>query len=156
MTDDELAELRRITQRRQRAEGEWRKEIRRLFESARTIEEIAAAAGVRYDVVLAIPLGATAPRRRCAPGHYDEFDDSLVVERQAHCDLTLIGHLASLAPASDLVRPGKDVALQILELGLRLFRRELLVSAGLLKHLPARCDAMKRVARRHGFDLGIE
>jgi hypothetical protein len=54
MADDELAALRRIPQRRQRAEGEWRKEIRRLFEAGHSIEEIAAAAGVRYDVVLAI------------------------------------------------------------------------------------------------------
>jgi hypothetical protein len=36
------------------AEGEWRREIRRLFEAGRSIEEIAAAAGVRYDVVFAI------------------------------------------------------------------------------------------------------
>jgi hypothetical protein len=41
---------------RQRAEEEWRKQIRRLFEAGRSIEEIAAAAGVRYDVVLAIVL----------------------------------------------------------------------------------------------------
>ena len=32
----------------------WRKEIRRLFEAGHSIEEIAAVAGVRYDVVLAI------------------------------------------------------------------------------------------------------
>jgi hypothetical protein len=31
-----------------------RKEIRRLFEAGHGIEEIAAVAGVRYDVVLAI------------------------------------------------------------------------------------------------------
>ena len=54
MADDELEALRRITRRRQRAEAEWRDEIRRLFEAGRSIEEIAAAAGVRYDVVLAI------------------------------------------------------------------------------------------------------
>jgi hypothetical protein len=54
MADDELKALRRITKRRQRAEAEWRAEIRRLFEAGRSIEEIAAAAGVRYDVVLAI------------------------------------------------------------------------------------------------------
>jgi hypothetical protein len=54
MADDELEALRRITQRRQRAESEWRKEIRRLFEAGHSIEEIAAAAGVRYDVVLAM------------------------------------------------------------------------------------------------------
>ena len=54
MADDELEALQRITERRQRAEAEWRDEIRRLFESGRSIEEIAAAAGVRYDIVLAI------------------------------------------------------------------------------------------------------
>ena len=54
MADDELEALRRITKRRQRAEDEWRNEIRRLFEAGRSIEEIAAAAGVRYDFVLAI------------------------------------------------------------------------------------------------------
>jgi hypothetical protein len=54
MADDELEALRRITKRRQRAEGDWRTEIRRLFEAGHSIEEIAAAAGVRYDVVLAI------------------------------------------------------------------------------------------------------
>jgi hypothetical protein len=54
MADDELEALRRITKRRQRAEDEWRDEVRRLFEAGHGIEEIAAAAGVRYDVVLAI------------------------------------------------------------------------------------------------------
>ena len=54
MADDELEALRRITRRRQRAEGEWREEILRLFEAGRGIEEIASVAGVRYDVVLAI------------------------------------------------------------------------------------------------------
>jgi hypothetical protein len=54
MADDELEALRRITKRRQRAEDEWRTEIRRLFEAGRGIEVIAAAAGVSYDVVLAI------------------------------------------------------------------------------------------------------
>ena len=39
------------------------------------------------------------------------------------------------------MRPGNDVALNILERRLRLFHGELLVSARLLKHLPARCDA---------------
>lgn len=48
MTEDELEALRRITKRRQRAESEWRTEIRRLFEVGHGIEEIAAAAGVRY------------------------------------------------------------------------------------------------------------
>jgi hypothetical protein len=54
MADDELEALRRTTKRRQRAEAEWRTEIIRLFEAGRNIEEIAAAARVRYDVVLAI------------------------------------------------------------------------------------------------------
>ena len=54
MADDELEALRRITKRRQRAEDEWRDEVRRLFEAGHGIEDIAAAAGVRYDVVLAI------------------------------------------------------------------------------------------------------
>ena len=54
MADDELEALRRITKRHQRAEDEWRDEVRRLFEAGHGIEEIAAAAGVRYDVVLAI------------------------------------------------------------------------------------------------------
>ena len=54
MADDELEALRQITRGRQRVEGEWRKEIRRLFEAGHSIEEIAAAAGARYDVVLAI------------------------------------------------------------------------------------------------------
>jgi hypothetical protein len=47
MADDELAALRRITRRRQRAEAEWRKEICRLFEAGHGIEEIAAARFVR-------------------------------------------------------------------------------------------------------------
>jgi hypothetical protein len=54
MADDELEALRRITKRRQHAEEEWRKEILRLFEAGHSIEETAAAAGVRYDIVLAI------------------------------------------------------------------------------------------------------
>jgi hypothetical protein len=54
MADDELEALRRITKRRQRAEDEWRREIRRLFDAGHSIEEIAAAAGVRYDIILAI------------------------------------------------------------------------------------------------------
>jgi len=51
---------------------------------------------------------------------------------------------------------GDDVALNILELRLRLFHGELLVSARLLKHLPARGDTTKGAARCHGFDIGIE
>ena len=47
---DELDALRRITQRRTRAEREWRDEIRRLFTAGHSIDQIAAAAGVRYEV----------------------------------------------------------------------------------------------------------
>ena len=54
MADDELEKLRRITKRRQRADSEWRTEILRVFEAGHGIEEIAAAARGRYDVVLAI------------------------------------------------------------------------------------------------------
>jgi len=54
MTDDEREALRRISRRRQRAESDWRAEVRRLFEAGHSIEDIAAAAGVRYDVILAI------------------------------------------------------------------------------------------------------
>jgi hypothetical protein len=54
------------------------------------------------------------------------------------------------------MRPCHDVALDILELGLRLFHGELLVSARLLKHLPASRDTTKGAARRHGLDIGIE
>ena len=54
------------------------------------------------------------------------------------------------------MRAGNDVALNILELRLRLFYGELLVSARLLKHLPARFDAAKGAAWRHGFDIRIE
>ena len=51
---DELDALRRITQRRTRAEREWRDEIRRLFTAGHSIDQIAAAAGVRYEVVVEI------------------------------------------------------------------------------------------------------
>ena len=54
------------------------------------------------------------------------------------------------------MRPGNDVALDLLELRVRLFRGELLISTRLLKHLTARCDATKGAARRHRFDIGIE
>jgi hypothetical protein len=91
-----------------------------------------------------------------ATRHHHDPDDSVVVERQAHCKVTLIRHFAGFAPASDLMRPGNHVALDFLELRLCLFHGELLVSARLLKHLPARCDATKAAARRHRFDIGIE
>src|SRR4030095_1639989 len=84
-----------------------------------------------------------------APRQNHDSDDSLVVERQARCEVTLIRHFAGFTPASDLMRPGNDVALDLLELRLRLLHRELLVSARLLKHLPACCDATKAAARRH-------
>ena len=51
---DELDALRKITQQRKRAEREWREEIRRLFTAGHSLDEIAAAAGVRYEVVVAI------------------------------------------------------------------------------------------------------
>jgi hypothetical protein len=43
-----------------------------------------------------------------------------------------------------------------LELRLCLFYGELLVSARLLKHLPARCVATNTAARRYRFDIRIE
>jgi hypothetical protein len=54
------------------------------------------------------------------------------------------------------MRPGNDLAFDLLEITLRLFHGELLVSARLLKHLPARCDATKRAAGSRGFNFGIE
>ena len=51
---DELDALRRITQRRTRAEREWQQEIRQLFTAGHSIDQIAAAAGVRYEVVVEI------------------------------------------------------------------------------------------------------
>jgi hypothetical protein len=51
---DELDALRRLTQRRQRAEREWIEEIRRLFAAGRSIQEISAAAQVRYEVIVEI------------------------------------------------------------------------------------------------------
>lgn len=54
MVDDELEAMRRITKRRQRAEAEWRQEILRLFDAGHSIDQIAAAAGVRYEDILAI------------------------------------------------------------------------------------------------------
>ena len=47
---DELDALRRITQRRTRAEREWLDEIRQRFTAGHSIDQIAAAAGVRYEV----------------------------------------------------------------------------------------------------------
>jgi hypothetical protein len=51
---DGLAALRRITQRRVKAEREWRAEILRLFAVGHSIQVIAAAAGVRYEVIVEI------------------------------------------------------------------------------------------------------
>ena len=78
-------------------------------------------------------------RRECAPRHHHDPDDALAIKRQPQCKVTLIRHGTSLTAASDLTRPDHNVALDILELNLRLFRGELLVSARLLKHVPARC-----------------
>jgi hypothetical protein len=52
--------------------------------------------------------------------------------------------------------PGNDLAFDLLEITLRLFHGELLVSARRLKHLPARCDATKRAAGSRGFNIAIE
>jgi hypothetical protein len=51
---DELEALRRITRRRTQAEQEWRDEILRLFAAGHSIQVIAAAAGVPYEVVVEI------------------------------------------------------------------------------------------------------
>jgi hypothetical protein len=51
---NELDALRRLTERRQRAEREWVEEIRRLFAAGRSIEEISAAAQVRYEVIVGL------------------------------------------------------------------------------------------------------
>jgi hypothetical protein len=66
------------------------------------------------------------------------------VRRRANS--SLVCDLVRFTPASDLSRPGNDVSLDLLEPRLRLFHGELVVSARLLKHLPARCDA-RRVPR---------
>jgi hypothetical protein len=95
-------------------------------------------------------------RAAVAPRHHHDPDDPFVVERQAHCKVPHIRHFGSFAPASGFMRPGNDVALDLFELGLRLFQGELVVSARLLKHLSARCNATKGAARRHRFDIGIE
>ena len=54
------------------------------------------------------------------------------------------------------MRPGDYVALELLELRLRLFQGELLISGRLLKHLSTCSDAMKAAAWRHGLDVRIE
>ena len=51
---DDFEARRRFTKRRQRAEREWRDEIRRLFAAGFSIEEISTAAGVRYEDVVQI------------------------------------------------------------------------------------------------------
>ena len=96
------------------------------------------------------------PARATPPRHHHDPDDSFIIERQAQSKVTLIRDFASFTPTSDLMRPGNDVALGVLELRLRLFHGELFVSARLLKHLPARRDATKAAARRHRFDIGID
>jgi hypothetical protein len=49
---DEPVALRRLTDGRQRAKREWVEEIRRLFAAGQSIEGIAAAAQVRYEVIV--------------------------------------------------------------------------------------------------------
>ena len=113
-------------------------------------------AGWRLQISESESSGLLARDPGVAPRDHDDPDDSFVIERQAHRKVTLIRHLASFTPASCLVRPGDDVALSILELRLRLFQGELLVSPSLLKHLPACWDATKSATWRHGFYIGIE
>src|SRR5581483_3540020 len=74
-----------------------------------------------------ITAGAAGLRRRNAAGHHHDPDDSLLVERQAHRKVALVRHLAGLAPAGDLPRPGDDVAPIVLELGRCLLQDQLLV-----------------------------
>lgn len=54
------------------------------------------------------------------------------------------------------MRPGNDLAFNLLEIKARLLYGELLVSAGFLEHVPARFDAAKRAAGSRGFNIGIE
>jgi len=91
-----------------------------------------------------------------APRHHHEADDSFALERQAHGKVTLVRHFAGFTPARDLVSSRNHVAVDVLELGLRLVDRELLVAERLLQDLPACHDASNGPSRRHGFDVGIE
>jgi hypothetical protein len=90
------------------------------------------------------------------PRHHRDPHDSVVAKRQAQCKVTLVRHFACLTPASDLTRPDNDVVPNVLELRLRLFHGELLVSARLLKHLTTCGDATKGATWRHRFDIGVE
>jgi hypothetical protein len=54
------------------------------------------------------------------------------------------------------MRPANDLTFNLLELRLRLFHNELLVSGRLLQDLLARGDATKRAARSRGLDVGVE
>jgi hypothetical protein len=93
---------------------------------------------------------------RWSPRHHHDPDNSVVLECQAHCKIPLIRDFAGFTPASDLMRAGNDVAFNFLELGLRLFHLELLVSPRLLKHLLAGLYATKGAARRHCFNIRIK
>jgi len=97
-----------------------------------------------------------SPTEAAPPRHHDDPDDSLAVERQADCKVALVRDFAGFTPASDLMRPGNDLAFNLLEITLRLFNGELFVSARLLKHMSARRDATKRAAGSRGFNIGIE
>jgi hypothetical protein len=65
---DELDALRRITRRRKRAEREWLDEIRRLFTAGHRIEQISAAAGARYEVVVEIVARRSDAASRATAG----------------------------------------------------------------------------------------
>jgi hypothetical protein len=94
--------------------------------------------------------------RSVAARHHYHLHDSLIVEGQAHRDITLIRDLTRFTPPDDLMRSRNNVASDLLKLRLRLFGGELLISARLLKHLSACRNAEKTAARRDGFDIGIE
>ena len=101
--------------------------------------------------------GSQAPRSAEArPRQQDDPDDSLVVDRQAEFKVALVCDFARLTPAGDLMRPGNDLAFNLLEIKARLLYGELMVSAGFLEHVPARFDAAKRAAGSRGFNIGIE
>ena len=94
---------------------------------------------------------------RCrAARHHDDPDDSLVAERQTEGKVALVRNLSGLTPAGDLVRPGKDVTFDRLEIRLGLLHLELLVSARLLEYFPTRCDASNGAARGGRIHIGIQ
>src|SRR4029078_9449819 len=82
---------------------------------------------------------------RCSARHHDDPHDPVVAKRQTDGYLTLIRHLARRRQASDLMLSGEKVAVDLTELGLQVFHRELLIPTGLPKHLPTCCDASKGV-----------